>query len=105
MITITPAAAEQIRQSAEQGRMHGMAMRIAATKNPDGTLHYGMGFDDNQLDGDIHLRSEDIEVVVSESSMPLLRGMTLDYVELEPGSFQFIFLNPNDPSFKPPDEI
>ena len=103
MITITPTAAERIRLSAEQGRMHGMAMRIAATQNPDGTLHYGMGFDDNQLDGDIHITSEDIKVVVSESSMPLLQGMTLDYVELEPGSFQFIFLNPNDPAFKPPD--
>jgi iron-sulfur cluster assembly protein len=105
MITITPAAAEQIRQSAKQGRMDGLAMRIAATKNPDGTLHYGMGFDDNQLDGDLHITSEDIEIVVSESSMSLVQGMTLDFVELEPGSFQFIFLNPNDPGFKPPDEF
>jgi iron-sulfur cluster assembly protein len=105
MIIITPAAAEQIRLSAEQGRMHGMPMRIAATKNPDGTLHYGMGFDDNRLDGDIHISSEDIEIVVSASSMPLLEGMTVDFVELEPGSFQFIFLNPNDPAFKPPEEF
>lgn len=104
MITITPAAAEQIRISARQGQMAGMAMRIAATRNPDGTLHYAMGFDDNQMEGDVHLTSEDIEVVVSESSMRLVQGMTVDYVELEPGAWQFIFLNPNDPNFKPPDE-
>jgi iron-sulfur cluster assembly protein len=79
MITITPAAAEQIRTSARQGQMTGMAMRIAATRNPDGTLHYGMGFDDNQMDGDVHVNSEDIEIVVSESSMQLVQGMTLDF--------------------------
>ncbi len=105
MITITPAAAEKIRVSAKQGQMDDLAMRIAATKNPDGSIHYGMGFDDNQMDGDIHIKSEGIDVVVSESSMTLVQGMTLDFVELEPGSYQFIFLNPNDPHFNPPDEV
>ncbi len=105
MITITPAAAEQIRTSARQGQMDDLAMRIAATKNPDGSIHYGMGFDDNQMDGDIHIKSEGIDIVVSGSSMTLVQGMTLDFVELEPGSYQFIFMNPNDPSFKPSDEV
>lgn len=103
MITITPAAAEQIRTSARQGQMDGLAMRIAATKNPDGSIHYGMGFDDNQLDGDVHITSEGIDVVVSESSMQLVQDMTLDFVELEPGSYQFIFMNPNDPGYTPPE--
>jgi iron-sulfur cluster assembly protein len=104
MITITHAAAEQIRTSAKQGKMDGMAMRIAATRNPDGTLHYGMGFDDNQMDGDAHINSEGIEIVVSESSLQLVQGMTLDFVELEPNAYQFIFMNPNDPDFKVPEE-
>jgi iron-sulfur cluster assembly protein len=102
MITVTTSAADRIRLSARQGRMEGLAMRIAATRNPDGSIHYGMGFDDNQLEGDIHLTSEGIDLVVSGSSMLLLSGMTLDYVEIEPGSFQFIFLNPNDPDYRPP---
>ncbi|MDH3871063.1 MAG: iron-sulfur cluster assembly accessory protein [Gammaproteobacteria bacterium] len=105
MITITPAAAEQIRTSARQGQMDDLAMRIAATKNPDGSIHYGMGFDDNQMDGDIHIKSEGIDIVVSGSSMTLVQGMTLDFVELEPDSYTFIFMNPNDPNFKPPDEV
>jgi iron-sulfur cluster assembly protein len=101
MITVTPAAAEQIRLSARQGRMNDLPMRIAATRNPDGSIHYGMGFDDSQLEGDIHVTSEGIDLVVSGSSMLLLSGMTLDFVEIEPDSFQFIFLNPNDPNFSP----
>ena len=102
MITITPAAAEQIRASAEQGNTQGLAMRIAARRDPDGSIHYGLGFDDNQLDGDHRLSSEGIEIVVGESSQILVDGMTMDYVEIEPGTWQFIFLNPNDVNYVPP---
>jgi iron-sulfur cluster assembly protein len=104
MINVTPAAAEQIRRSAKQGQMGGLPMRIAATRNPDGSIHYAMGFDDSRLDGDIPVSSEGIDIVVSGSSMPLVSGMTVDFVEIEPGSYQFIFMNPNDPHFKPPEE-
>jgi iron-sulfur cluster assembly protein len=102
MITLTPAAAAQIRASAEQGDMQGLAMRIAAKRNPDGSLHYAMGFDDTQLEGDMHIDADGIEIVVSEHSQGLLEGMTVDYVEIEPGTFQFIFLNPNDANYSPP---
>lgn len=102
MITITPAATEMIRHSAIEGKMDGMPMRIAAKLNPDGSIHYGMGFDDNELDGDIHIKAGGIDVVIAESSQLLLDGTTLDYVELEPDKWQFIFLNPNDKNFSPP---
>jgi iron-sulfur cluster assembly protein len=102
MITITPAAAEKIRESAKQGGMESLPMRIAASRNPDGSIHYGMGFDDNQMEGDLYLTSEDVDIVISESSQILLEGTTLDFVELEPGTFQFIFMNPNDSNYTPP---
>jgi len=103
MITITSAAADQIRTSADQGGMQGLAMRIAAKRDPDGSIHYGMGFDDNELDGDIHVTSAGIDVVISDASKILLDGMTLDYVEIEPDTFQFIFMNPNDVNYVPPE--
>lgn len=103
MITITPAAAEQIRASAKQGGMQDLAMRIAAKRDPDGSIHYGMGFDDNKHEGDLHLSVEGLDVVISETSKILLDGATLDYVELEPDTFQFIFMNPNDVNYVPPE--
>ncbi len=103
MITITPAAAEQIRISAEQGDLQGLVMRIAAKHNPDGSIHYGMGFDDNELDGDMHINTGGIDVVIGESSHLLMEGTTLDYVEIEPDTWQFIFLNPNDANYSPPE--
>jgi len=102
MITITPAAIEQIRHSASEGKMEGLSMRVAAKRNPDGSMHYGMGFDDNELDGDIHVGADGIDVVIGESSFSLLEGTTLDYVELEPDNWQFIFMNPNDSNYSPP---
>jgi len=43
-------------------------------------------------------------VVYSPDDAPLLQGATLDYVELESGQSDFIFLNPNDPHYVPPQE-
>ena len=52
MITITDAALEQIKKSATEGDMAGMSLRIAASKDKDGNIEYGMGFDNNKLDTD-----------------------------------------------------
>ena len=103
MIKITLAAAEQIKVSAQHGDTDGMALRIAATRNADNTIHYGMGFDDSK-EGDTTVASEGIDIIVSLVSAELLKDTTLDYVELEAGEFQFIFMNPNDPEYTPPTE-
>jgi iron-sulfur cluster assembly protein len=103
MITVTPAAAAQIKLSAEQGKTEGMSLRIAASRNDDNSIHYGMGFDDSKED-DVTVTTEDIEIIVSTSSAELLKNTTIDFVELEPDKFQFIFMNPSDPAYKPPAE-
>lgn len=101
MIKVTPEAAKQILLSAQQGKTEHLSLRIAATKNDDGSFHYGMGFDENKED-DVSVTSEGINIVVSPESSDLLKDTTLDFVELEPGKNQFIFMNPNDPSYTPP---
>lgn len=103
MIKLTPAAAKQIRLSAKEGNLEGLPLRIAATKQEDGSIHYGMGFDDVKED-DTSYTTENIEIIVSEISKDNLTGTTIDYVELEPGKPQFIFMNPNDVNYTPPKE-
>ena len=103
MIKVTAEAAKQIKLSAKQAKSEGMPLRIAATRNEDESIHYGMGFDDSKED-DISITSEDVEIVVSPISAGLLDGTVLDFVELEPGKHQFIFMNPNDPSYTPPQD-
>ncbi len=103
MIKVTQAAAAQIKLSADQGKSEGMSLRIAASRNDDNSIHYGMGFDDSKED-DVTVTTEDIEIIVSATSAELLKDTTIDFVELEPDKFQFIFMNPNDPNYKPPAE-
>ena len=54
--------------------------------------------------GEVPWKESGVDVVIGRQDKALLNGATLDYVELEPGAFQFIFLNPNDPHFEPPRE-
>ena len=62
-----------------------------------------MGFDEIG-EGDTVVNSAGVDVLIAVSDKALLNGAVLDYVELEPGRFHFIFLNPNDPHFGPPTE-
>ena len=100
MITVTREAAEQIARSAAQAGSGG-ALRIAARLGDKGAIEYGMGFD-HAAEGDTQVESSGVTLLVSPGSIELLTGATLDYVELNPGEWRFIFINPNDPSHKPP---
>ncbi len=105
-IEVTVAAANVIKKSAVESKLENTALRIAATRNTDNTIHYGLGFDDigGASDKDHYFKSNGVEIVVAESSLELLEGTTIDYVELEPKQFNFVFLNPNDPNYSPPTE-
>ena len=103
MITISQAAARQCRRTADSSHMEELALRSAASRNPDGSIGYRMGFDEIGSD-DVIVNARGVDVVLRKDDKALLNGMTLDFVELEPGDFQFIFLNPNDPSYQPPSE-
>ena len=103
MFKVTPAAAEQVHQAAIQGGTEGLALRLAANQKPDGSIDYRMGFDDATED-DIRVNCDGVDVVMSPEDVPLLNEATMDFVEMEPGQFHFIFLNPKDASYSPPGE-
>jgi len=104
MITVTPIAAKQMLESANQGNAGQLPLRIAVQRQEDGSFSYGMGFDDRNLDNDVRFSCEGVEIVVSPASLELLKGTVMDYVELEPDQFHFIFMNPNDPDYRPANE-
>jgi iron-sulfur cluster assembly protein len=101
MITVTSQAAEQIAKSAQQAGAGSICLRLAARLGDKGVLEYGLGFDE-QADGDTQVAANGVTILISPGSIELLTGATLDYVEIDPGEWRFIFLNPNDPSHKPP---
>jgi len=103
MLTISDTAIAQIKQSAAQTQSEHLKLRIAAKVAVDESIEYGMGFDEEK-DGDLKVQVADLEVLVAPSSAELLNGAHLDFVEIEPQNFNFIFQNPNDPNYKPPKE-
>ncbi|MCX7167411.1 MAG: hypothetical protein NTV11_14210 [Rhodocyclales bacterium] len=93
MFALTPTAAEQIaRAAAEQPSSRGQPMlRVAAKYDEnDGELVYGMGFDEERED-DLIVNAGGIAILISPHSQPLLESTTLDFTEVQPGEFQFIF--------------
>jgi iron-sulfur cluster assembly protein len=101
MITVTPHAAAQILESARQSGIGDVSLRIAARLDDKGVIEYGMGFD-HKAEGDTQVAAGDITLLVSPGAAELLAGATLEFVEIHPGEQRFIFINPNDPSHKPP---
>ena len=100
MITVSKAAAEQILDTNKQGDSASLNLRLAANKKEDGSIEYAMGFEDRDLDDDIFFESEGVKIVVSASCFELLKGTELDFVKLDDNEeMQFIFKNPNDPTY------
>ncbi|MGV6857667.1 MAG: HesB/IscA family protein [bacterium] len=102
MIKLTSEAAQQIQLSCEQSNTKDMPLRVAVMVRDDGSFHYALGFEDAISDEDVRFAENGVEMVVAPASAANLKGMTIDFVELEPGKPQFIFLNPNDPEYVPP---
>jgi len=103
MITITKNAAEEIGLSTQNPDAQGMLIRFAVDQTDEG-YQYLMGFDERS-DSDIHLESNGIEYVVAYSQKELLEGMVVDFDEIDTESgYGFIFKNPNDPNYEPPEE-
>ena len=92
MFTLTGAAARQVQESASNSDAQALALRVAAQPDADGGVQYGMGFDDPQED-DLLLDLHGVAVVIGLESQRLLQHVVLDWVELEPQTFNFIFID------------
>ena len=100
---ITKDAAEEILRSMRQTDSSAGSLRIAAKRRVDGSIDYAMGFDEAD-DTDTVLEQFSVELLIGVTSLDLLAGALLDFVQLATtGPKEFIFLNPNDPQFVPPD--
>lgn len=90
MFSVTTSAANEIQGAAARSNAADMALRVAARQTADGSVEYGMGFDETR-EGDMALQILGVNVLIAPSSQPMLEGIVLDFVEIEPGSFNFIF--------------
>lgn len=87
---LTAAAAREIQAAAGRSGAAGMALRVAAKPAPDG-IAYGMGFDEPAPEDEVAV-FEGLTVLIAGPSRPWLADTVLDFVELDDGGRDFIFL-------------
>ena len=98
MITISKNAASQIDFSARENGIDNAVMRIAIKLLDNGSFHYALGFDEAISKQDTRIQSKGVELVISPDSLNHAHELTIDFVELESGEKNFIFINPADPN-------
>jgi iron-sulfur cluster assembly protein len=89
---LTPAAAREILAAAGRSGAGGSPLRVAARPTPGG-IAFTMGFDDAKPD-DVVAVVEGLTVLVGPDSRDWVVGAMLDFVELDDGSRDFIFVQP-----------
>lgn len=97
MFNVSPAAAAELLAAAARSDADGMALRVAARALADGSIEYGMGFDDER-ENDECAEYNGLTVLLGAKSRPYLAGTLLDYAEVEPGRFDFVFVPTDEPA-------
>ena len=93
-VTLSESAAKRIAFLASQETQPGLMLRISVSGGGCSGFQYGFAFDDNKNDEDRLFEREGARVVIDETSLELLNGAEIDFVEdLVGASFQI--KNPN----------
>lgn len=92
-ISVTPAAANQIRKALDK-RGSGLGLRLAIKTSGCSGYAYAIEFADAAAQGDVRFEAEGVNILVDARSLPLLDGTQLDWVR-EGLNEGFKFSNPN----------
>lgn len=77
-----------------QRRGSGLGLRVGVTETGCSGYSYVLDYADEVGSDDVVLRQNDLNIVVSRESLPLLEGTEVDFVHKDLNE-QFVFTNPN----------
>lgn len=93
-ITVTPIAAQKLREVMDQKGLEDAGLRVFVSGGGCSGLQYGMAFETQVEDDDIAFHAEGLTVYVDPVSILYLQGSVVDYVDsLMGGGFKIE--NPN----------
>jgi iron-sulfur cluster insertion protein len=93
-ITISESAAKRVAFLKVQENATDAFLRIAVSGGGCSGFQYGFSFDDTRQDGDQVFERDGVQVVVDDTSLDLLNGAEIDFVEDMMGA-SFQIKNPN----------
>ncbi|MDQ0198856.1 iron-sulfur cluster assembly protein [Neobacillus ginsengisoli] len=94
VIILTEAAALQIKDMMKQNEEEGALLRVGVKGGGCSGLSYGMGFDHEVKEDDLHFEQHGIQILVEKESAPILQGTKIDYKQSMMGG-GFTIDNPN----------
>ncbi len=94
MITLTDNAINAVSRFIAGSEKPMAGLRIEVTDGGCSGYQYGLRLDEQQQATDTVIDCGNVKVLIDETSMPMLDGMTVDFVDSLEGS-GFKFTNPN----------
>ncbi|PAE20064.1 iron-sulfur cluster assembly accessory protein [Bacillus sp. 7504-2] len=94
VVTITEAAALQIKDMMKENEEEGAYLRVAIQGGGCSGLSYGMDFAHEVEEGDTQFEQHGIQILVDKESAPALKGTKIDYKQSLMGG-GFTIDNPN----------
>jgi iron-sulfur cluster assembly protein len=81
LITITPKAADKVREFLAAEDDGAEVLRIAVEGGGCSGFQYALGFDEGAQDGDAVIEMHGVRIVVDPFSLPYLSGAGVDFVD------------------------
>lgn len=94
MITLTESAINAVSRFIAGSEKPGAGLRIEVADGGCSGYQYGLRLDEQQNENDTIIDCGTVKVLVDADSLPMLDGMTVDFVDSLEGS-GFKFTNPN----------
>ncbi len=94
MITLTDKAIDAVGRFIQGSDTPNAGLRMEVSDGGCSGYQYGLKLDENVAEDDTVMEYGEIKVFVSAESMPMLDGMTVDFLDSIEGS-GFKFTNPN----------
>lgn len=94
-ISLSPSAADVVRDLLKQRNLDSSySLRIYISGRGCSGFEYGMGLDNKPNETDTTFESEDLKILVDETSLQNMAGARIDYIDDERGK-GFLVENPN----------
>jgi iron-sulfur cluster assembly protein len=94
LLTLTPVAAQAVKELLEKRNLDGYALRVFVSGGGCSGFQYGMALENNIREQDLSMEAHGVKLVVDEVSIQYLRGATVDYQDDLMGA-GFKIENPN----------
>jgi len=93
-VTITANAARRVAALIAQETKENLKLRLSVSGGGCSGFQYGFSLDDSQFDDDVMFERDGVTLVVDSTSLDLIQGSEIDFVEELVGS-SFQVRNPN----------